>query len=465
MATREELLVLARQRRLPGRIATTAAAFSPFTPWWAQRCAVRSGAKTRVVVAGRQVGKSLAAAFAVLKRAFERPRSDSAVLAPTYKIAETAIQRLRDVGLGIRDIRWKEQKKRFELPNGAKVHIFSADRKESVRGLAISGTYWIDEGAYVPEQAYTAGLPALTASGGITLVTTTPAGKNWVWEEFNSKEPNTAQFRFRSDDSPHTDKVEVARQRKKMTVERAAQEFDAVFVDDLLLAFPNCSRLFVRTLPERTTERDLRNVLGVDLGKEQDFVVVTLMNRHGEARILGRWRHVQWPRTQREIVQMARAFQAMVVVDHGAGGGYGGVLKDYLEGEGVVVLPVKTAVMGEKARIVEQCRADVQWERIKVLEGEHADQLRHELTVFQGIKRLVHGQEVMAYEGPQLKDEHDDCVVSLCLANWGRVHGWAGPQDETEDFAAFARANELFLRRMTQFPRTLGLGGWPGAAP
>lgn len=444
MTTHEQLAALVRtlaRRSAPARQPAVTIAFAEFTPWWAQRLAGRSRARTLIVVAGRQAGKTLFAAYFVLRRAFENPRSYSALLAPTYLIAEAAIQRLREVGHGLR-IRWKEQKKRFVLPNRSVIQVFSADRKEVVRGVTITGTYWVDEGAYVHEQAYSAGSPAMITSKATTVVTTTPAGKNWVWRAFTNDEPDTDRFRFRSEDSPHTDQAEVARLRRTMSVERAAQEFDAVFVDDLLLAFPNVSRLFARTLPDRTGERDLQHVLGVDLGKEQDWVVVTLMNRHGEARILGRWRHVDWPRTQREIAGMARAFEAIVVLDHGAGGGSGGVLRDYLEAEGVPVLAIKTAVLGTKAQVVEQCRADVQWERIKVVENEFTDQLRHELTLFQGIRRpAAHGQEVIVYEGPQLRGEHDDCVVSLCLANWGRVHRQEILSGETEDWQVFYRGN------------------------
>lgn len=434
-------------------------AFSTFTPWWAQRLALRSSARFLLIIAGRQGGKTLAAAFEVLRRAFAHPGSYSALLAPTYLIADTAVLRIREVCDGLH-VRWREQKKRFLLPNGSRIQVFSADRKETVRGPSITGTYWTDEGAYVTEQAYGAGKPALIAGKGRTIVTTTPAGKNWVWKAFtNTEDARIERFRFRSEDAPHTDKEEIASQRRELSPERAAQEFDAVFVDDLLLAFPNVSRLFVRALPDRTGERDLRNVLGVDLGKDQDWLVVTLMNRLGEARILGRWRHVAWPRSQRELAGMARDFQALIVLDVGPGGGPGGVLADYLEAEGLSVLAIKTAVVSTKAQIVEQCRSDVQWERIRVLENEHSDQLRHELTVFQGIKRQQHGREVMVYEGPQLKDEHDDCVISLCLANWGRVHGWQGPEDETEDFSEFYRGNLRAAALLEKHRPSVDLGG------
>jgi hypothetical protein len=192
-------------------------------------------------------------------------------------------------------------------------------------------------------------------------------------------------------------------------------------------------------------------VLGVDLGKEQDFLVVTRMNGYGEAEIIGRWRHVKWTESVPELVRMAREHKAPIVLDVGAGGGTGGVCKDYLERDGVVVEAVTTGKVGTKAQIVEQCRADVQWERIRVLENAHSDQLRHELSLFQGIKRIAQGgQEVTHYEGPQLRGEHDDCVISLCLANWGRVKGLSPDDDDYDasaELAEFARVNQHLARR------------------
>src|SRR5690606_2454262 len=74
------------RRSAPARQPAVTIAFAEFTPWWAQRLAGRSRARTLIVVAGRQAGKTLFAAYFVLRRAFEKPRSYSALLAPTYLI-------------------------------------------------------------------------------------------------------------------------------------------------------------------------------------------------------------------------------------------------------------------------------------------------------------------------------------------------------------------------------------------
>jgi len=451
----DRLLRLAQARGPLNRDRPLRVVAPAYAPWPGQRLASRCTAETRVVVAGRQIGKTTWAAFETLRVACEKPRSFSAVLAPTYQIAMSAIERLKRFIAFIPGAVWREQKKRFVLANGSVIAVFSADRAETIRGPTINGVLWIDEGAYLSEQAYQAALGALGAGNGRVVITTTPAGRNWVWKEFTSEAPSNAAFQFRSTDSPYTSKDRIERLRTKMSAEKAAQEFDAVFLDDLYRAFQDVTRLFVKSLPARHAEKDPRHVLGLDLAKEQDWLVVTLMNKYGEARIVTRFRHRNWADTLPQLTSMARHFQALVVLDHGAGGGYGGVAKDHLERDGVPVLAIKTAVVGTKARLIEQLRADVQWDRIKVLEGEHTSQLRHEIEVFQGIKRVLHGQELLVYEAPQLEGEHDDCVISLALANWGRHHGEVGFEDEVVDLAAFGRLNALLGRPQDRF-RGLG---------
>lgn len=98
------------------------------------------------------------------------------------------------------------------------------------------------------------------------------------------------------------------------------------------------------------------------------------------------------------------------------------------------------------------------------LRSPHTDQLDHELARFQCIKRVLHGQEVNVYEGPQLPGEHDDTVIALALANWGRAAG-AGAHDPTAgDFSGWADGleDQLGIRPASGAPSSGGddLGDW-----
>lgn len=441
-----------------------------YVPWSEQRKFHRSRATFRVLVAGRQAGKTRAAAAELVRVMLEKPGSYSALLAPTYMIARAAIRTVQELVKDLPGFTWKEQRKELHGPCGSVWGVFSADRKEVVRGPTINGLFWVDEAAFLSETAWTAALGALGAVADARIVvTSTPAGKNWLHREFTSRDPANESFRFKSEDSPYCNRALVARLREKMSRERAAQEFDAVFVDNLLLTFPDRSRLYVDAFPPH--QGPLSWYLGVDLGKTQDWTVAILMNSYGEATVLGRWQAGEsdeakfWPTATKRIAAWAQHHGALVVVDAGGpAGGPGGVLADYLESPefNVRCLRVKTSEPGTKQRFVEQLAADVQWSRVTVLRNEHTDQLDHELGTFQGVKRVVQGREVMAYEGPQLEGEHDDMPISLALANWGRVHGTAPKAREVPDLGPYA-AGVLKSRPAAQ-DRAAPAGSFFGAA-
>jgi len=415
-----------------------------FTPWWGQRLVLRCRKSCRVLVAARQQGKTMLAAFLILQAALEDPGSFNVLLAPTYLHAQAAVDTMLGLTREVPGCVWKRNGKRMTFKNGSVWQVFSADRKESTRGIKVTGLLWGDEAAYLHVLAWGAALGGTTSvKNPQKLLTSTPAGKNWIYDEFVSKDPKNEPFRFRAGDSPYTNMDEVNTNRAKMTPEFAAQEYDAEFVDALILAFPDTSALFAGSFKDRAGDKTPQNTLGIDLGREQDWTVCTLMNRWGEAEILGRWQHISWPETEERILGFIEEHGVgLCCVDKSYVGSY---LIDRLEAQGHRVLAFATNVEGNKARMIEAARADVQHERIWVLRGDDSDQLAYELSRFQGMRRVRGGREVVTYECPQLRGEHDDCVISLCLANWGRLHGW---EDEEEYDVGQEIKETLFANRV-----------------
>src|SRR5690606_35910909 len=180
------------------------------------------------------------------------------------------------------------------------------------------------------------------------------------WEEWHAgqpgpdKNPLNDSFRFRSLDSPYCNPDFVADMKQKLGLKKAMQELNAEFLGDAGAAFApeDIQALFAESLPKRGEQFSL----GVDLAKEKDFVVCTLMNEYGEAWVLGRWQHVAWPDTQKRIGDLASSREhkaALVVLDMGHGGGYGGVMIDYLARAlgHTRVLGVRTGNLGVKAQL------------------------------------------------------------------------------------------------------------------
>ncbi|MBL4850211.1 MAG: terminase family protein [Planctomycetes bacterium] len=441
--------------RPPAALALRAVRQTDFDPWWGQRLALRSPATWRVLVAARQVGKSYLAVQLVLQTALERPGSKSILLVPTLRHARQPIALLRERCRDVPGCEWNATDRRMTFQNGSVWEVYSAEREGSTRGLTITGLLWADEAALIPIRAWNEILPA--SGNALKLLTTTPAGKNWVYDEFVSGDAEHESFRFRSSDSPHVNHAEIERCRASMTPEFAAQEFEAEFVDGLILAFPDTAGLFVGSLPERSLD-EASVGLGIDLGKEQDWTVVTRINSLGEAEILGRWRHEDYPTTTQRIVDLiVQHGVSLVCVDKAQAGSY---LADELrriqrerkrKRDGFPleeVVAYETFSQAKKTVLIETARGDVQHQRLKVLRNDLAPQLHYELRRFQGIKRVSQGREIVSYGCPQIHGEHDDCVLSLCLANWARLKLLERESQPARqiDIAKFVRFNARWAR-------------------
>lgn len=454
------------QLTIAGRLAALVLLISLYAPWWAQRRLHASRAPIRVIVAGRQSGKTHAAAEEVLRIMLARPGSQSCLLMPTYKSTKGPLRHMRRAlaVLGTQGRggpwRWFEVDKVFRLWNGSELYVRTADDKDGVptRGLTLDGVLWVDEAAYVPREAWEAArLTQSAVTAPLVVITTTPCGRNWVWEEFESgrpgkqKKPLNESFRFRTTDSPYHNPEFVRDLREKLGARKAMQELDAEFLGDAHAAFDpdDVAAMFVPSLAVRGEQL----TLGVDLGKEQDYTVCTLMNEFGETWVLGRWRDMEWPDQEKRIVDAAKKHRALVVLALGAGGGYGGVMMSRLKpvlGDSML-LGVKDASLGVRGELCELLIGDVQATRLRAQADEQGLILRHEMTFFEAHRQIVGGVERWRYHGPEGvarddqdedNEDHDDCVISLALANWGRVHGWEKPREPVNlgSFVSAARS-------------------------
>lgn len=413
-----------------------------FRPWWAQRLACRLEREAMIVmgVAGRQGGKTEWGVWRVLRRAALRPGGHSLIVVPTYRMGLVHSARLKRLAAQLR-AEWKEQKQTLVMANGHHVWLRSSDRPDAARGLTIDATLWADEAALIAEEAWQAALGCLVAARDpLVLVTTTPKGKNnWVYRMWTKPgAASVARFLFRSADSPYADQQVLDTLRETMGGAMSLQELEAVFTDDRSCPFPpELVERMLRPIDRRGT----RWVLGLDLAKERDWTVLTEMNEFGEARIVGRWQHMTWPDTQARVVDAARGRGALLVVDEQFGGGYGGAMADYFERDlgKHRVLRVRTGSQGVKAELIESLVRDAEHGRATVdSSGQWAGDLRHELLFLTSTRVVTAGVERVRYQGPQSEGEHDDCVISLALANWGRIQQDKAPGSPS-DLSAFKR--------------------------
>src|SRR6478735_105659 len=205
----------------------------------------------RHLVAGRRGGKTLSAAWEVLfyclhPETFHADRHGVVsgkplwvwVLTKDHEVGRPARmafqQALVEAGLVHgKDYKWNKTEKTVEFENGSFLQFRSADDPQSLRGAGLD-ILWMDEAAMIVSgEAFTVARPALSDKRGMVITTTTPLGKNWLFDEFFAGKALTDKHQFRveytSIDSPYFFVEEWEYARDHMHPAMFKQEYMAAF--------------------------------------------------------------------------------------------------------------------------------------------------------------------------------------------------------------------------------------------
>jgi len=119
---------------------------------------------------------------------------------------------------------------RMELINGLTILFRSADDPDRLRGPNLSW-FWLDEAAMMPHDVWLIMLGRLRVAPGRAWITTTPRGRNWVWQTWQAAGPDYALIRSSSRDNPYLPSDFVATLEASYTSTFAAQEIGGEFVE------------------------------------------------------------------------------------------------------------------------------------------------------------------------------------------------------------------------------------------
>lgn len=158
-------------------------------------------------------------------------------------------------------------------------------------------------------------------------------------------------------------------------------------------------------------------VAGLDLAKSHDYNVATVMNR--QTRHMDgwyRWNRCSWNQTKERVKALNKKWgKVLWVID---ATGQGDPITEDLTREGLAILPIVfTNVL--KEQIIEKLVVSVEQVLITY---PGIEILLDEMRIFQAVMTRNRNVQYMAPEG-----SHDDCVISLALANWGLFGGIYAP--------------------------------------
>jgi phage terminase large subunit-like protein len=307
------------------------------------------------------------------------------------------------------------------LNDGKEIAFRSADNPDSLRGPNLDWFY-IDEAAMCGHDAMLIMLGRLRGSGNIPRqnlrgwATTTPRGKNWVWQMFANGDPSEfALIRASTRTNTYLPADFIKSVEGSYSERWRAQELEGEFVDDNGSVF--------RGVRECATSAKLDKggdgrtyIAGLDWGRSNDYTVLTVFDARDKREVFkDRFNQIDYTVQRNRIRAVHERFGITTIIAEANSMGQPNIEMLLRDG-----LPVQsfTTTNATKATIIEALALAFERREIGILND---DVCINELQAFE-MERMTSG--MMRYGAPS--GMHDDTVMSMALA-WYGVEGRATP--------------------------------------
>lgn len=362
-----------------------------------------------VLSCGRRFGKSALAAYIALRILLE-PRKNIWVVSPTYDLSQKVFNYV---------VRWfamvapsqrggiaNRPYPKIKTAKGSILECKSAENPTSLLGEELD-LLIIDEASRVPRRVWEQYLfPTLASRKGSAIFISTPLGKNWFYEEWIKAKEHGAAFNLPSYTNPHFSRDEWNRAKGKLPADIFSQEYEAAFLDDAAQLFKGVNDIIGPT--NETPHPEHHYVMGVDLGKHNDFTVITVLDTYNNHVVyIERFNKIDYNLQKERIKEVAKTYHARTLVDST---GVGDPIYEDLRRDGMMIEDYKYSGNKSKNRLIDKLSIFIQQKRITI--PNHTE-LVDELNAF-GMTITEAGN--IRYSAPN--GYHDDCVNSLALCVW-----------------------------------------------
>lgn len=264
---------------------------------------ISGGKKIVLYLGGRQGGKTYAGAFEAIKQIYKYCRRPQLgwIISPTYQmslVTQMAFERAAGFAEEGGLITHKYKGERAYLlypPKGSsepyRVEIKTAENPDRLRGAAV-GWIWLDEAAMMSEDVFDITQACLLATNGVTFLTTTPRGRNWIYNKIWLKsetgcqsddvpDPDIGAVRSITDENSYLSEAVLKRLKRSFSRDFGKQELEAEFVSFEGLVYPAFNfHKHVITPPNYTIPEGAEVVSGMDFGHGDPFCHLWIV-RHG----------------------------------------------------------------------------------------------------------------------------------------------------------------------------------------
>jgi hypothetical protein len=219
---------LAPLRQDPARLLTQAALTAD--PW--QTALLRSSADRTLILASRQVGKSLTAGALALREALLNPGSLTLLLSPSLRQSGELFREkflMLYSALGRPLAATQESALQLTLSNGSRV-VSLPGSEATIRGFSSVDLLVIDEAARVPDDLYGAVRPMLAVSKGkLVCLSTAYAQQGFFYETWKNGGPEWARVKITAEECGRIDPAFLAEERAVLGERIYSREYRCVF--------------------------------------------------------------------------------------------------------------------------------------------------------------------------------------------------------------------------------------------
>ncbi|RKR82644.1 terminase family protein [Mucilaginibacter gracilis] len=369
-------------------------------PHQGQQQVLDSKARFKVLLCGRRWGKSLISQIISILGILEG--KSIGYVTPTYQLGKIFFQDILKL-IPTKLIRSANKTDLIiNLITGGALSFLTGERLDNFRGRKFH-TVIIDEAAYIPdlENAWLNSIrPTLTDYQGDCLFISTPRGKNYFYSLYNkglNKEDGYECWHFTSYDNPHISASEIDLARNELPDAAFRQEYLAEPGENTSNPFgtDNIKDNTITTLSYLPSQ-----ILGIDLGKHNDYTVITGLDEHGAMSYFDRFK-LPWALTIEKI--KALPDYTLKVIDST---GVGDAVFEQLSATCTNITGFKFTSTS-KPQIVMELVKSLELGKVKVNEVTAS-----EMMVFE---YKIQPSGHIKYEAQS--GFHDDTVMSLCMAN------------------------------------------------
>lgn len=386
-----------------------------FTPHPDQRRVINaiegSEAKYIILTTGRQWGKTMLGINMLLKWALTTPNASTMWVSPVYsqskRVMSIMYQAIADTKV-VKSINKSEMV--IELFNGSNILFRSAEREDNLRGHTLDYLV-VDESAFIKDVVWDTVLRQTTLiKGRRVLFISTPRGKNFLYSlHIRGLDPTQTAYlslRGSSYDTPYISKEELDEAKESLPDDIFRQEIMAEFIDNGGEVFTNIDE-YCKINQWSTPQGGKTYYAGLDLGRTNDWTVLTIFDEYGNVVYIWRDRQKSWEYIVGEVLKHTKRYNANLLVEVN---NVGDVIYEQLKKEYQKAEPFVTK-NDNKQNIIEDLLYGLNKGEVMLPTEELFGPLYAELKTF----TFEYSPKTRRVSYKARDGMHDDCIMSLAI--------------------------------------------------